>query len=252
MNKYFTKLILALIVVIFLTSCNEEREFEYLGNYPELFSVAINSILGTRGYRQVGLGGKDNPSIRILEKDDYGRILFSYSEGTISYVIMQKVDGNYVYFYPYYNFISRQGVWNSTLEPRPERMGGFSNEDRRVLKEINNWNQPMSDSSEFVRARIVHRKEDGLVSDDKLVEVYKLIIPETRLNTRHMVSNMVFFRTDSYGRAIYSIGEIVVLFQPDHSFDIETGLLKRADRFNYQTELRLFMEANGWDTPFEE
>jgi len=44
---------------------------------------------------------------------------------------------------------------------------------------------------------------------------------------------------------------VVVLFQPDHSFDIETGILVTTDRLSYQTELRKFKEANGWDTPFD-
>jgi len=241
------KIILLIFSVSFLVSCVFSREFEYSGSYPELYSVAINSMLDIRGVQVVGgLNGIINPNISVLEEDDYGRILFSYNEGGIasssSRLILQKVEGNYAYFYPHYNFF---------LIPRnPDRR--FENRNIEILKEANSWNQEMSDSSKFVRARIVHRKEEGSVSDDKLVEVYKLIIPETRLNTRQMVSNMIFLRTDSYGRAIYSIGEIVVLFQPDHSLDIEIGLLEITDRFNYQTELRLFMEANGWDTPFEE
>jgi len=35
------------------------------------------------------------------------------------------------------------------------------------------------------------------------------------------------------------------------TFDPETGILDITDFLNnYQTPLRLFMEANGWDTPF--
>ena len=77
---------------------------------------------------------------------------------------------------------------------------------------------------------------------------------------------MFFLRTDEYGRAIYlGLGRVeesesaertylAILFQPDHSFDIETGWLEIEEEYfnNYQTKLREFMEANGWDTPFEE
>jgi len=35
--------------ILFLTACFQD-EFEYTGDYPELFSVAVNSILGAEGY----------------------------------------------------------------------------------------------------------------------------------------------------------------------------------------------------------
>ena len=44
----------------------------------------------------------------------------------------------------------------------------------------------------------------------------------------------------------------VMLFQPDNSFDLETGVVFFEDFYRYQSQLKEFMEANGWDTPFEE
>ena len=226
------------IYIIFLTSC-VVREIE---RYPELFSVASSSILGVNGYL---IGVLAPPSIRILEKDNYGRILFRYHEenrSTTSHLILQKQSEEYVYFYPHYNFLL-DAFFDSGIIP---------SEELERLKELNNWNQPMSDSSKFVRARIVGRKEDGPVSEDKLIEVGKLIFPDATSTERQIIANTIFLRTDRYGRSIYFRRNTAILFQPDHSFDIETGILEITDRFNYQTELRLFMEANGWDTPFEE
>ncbi|MCL2864744.1 MAG: hypothetical protein FWE25_04280, partial [Lachnospiraceae bacterium] len=65
-------------------------------------------------------------------------------------------------------------------------------------------------------------------------------------------ANIFFLRTDNYGRSVYFRRNTAILFQPDHSFDLETGVLEIIDPVRYQTELREFMEANGWDTPFEE
>ena len=235
------KIILLLVFTLFLIGC---RGFDYVGNYPELYSVAINSLLGARGYGD----NKTQPIITTLEEDRYGRILFSYSEGYaigagFSYGIMQKVEGNYVYFYPHYNFILRN--W-----------GHFTSEDVETLKEVNSWNQPMSDSNEFVRVRIVRQKEEGPISESDLVDMYRLVFPNLNLSRGQIIPHVVFLRADDYGRSIYLASRreihIAVLFQPDHSFDLETGTLLIEDHNNYQTELRLWMEANGWNTPWEE
>ena len=241
-SRVGVKFILLIGCLIFLASCSRERIYE--GDYPELFSVAIHSLLGVRGY-EFGHGGE--PWIQILDEDDYGRVLFLYLEESAAWghLIMQKVDGDYAYFYPHYNFILLH------LEERTDE-----------LKEMNNWNQPMSDVSEFERVPIVRQKESGPISDELLIEVYHEIFLGVSLGRRRNAAILMqFLRTDHYGRSVY-IGEgadsqwrgvrKVVFFQPDHSFDLETGVLEIRDMNNYQTELRLFMEANGWNEPWEE
>ena len=70
-----------------------------------------------------------------------------------------------------------------------------------------------------------------------------------------------FFRMDYYGRSIYLTAErglgwggpyFAIMFQPDHSFDLETGTLEITSMNNYQTELRLFMEANSWNETWDD
>ena len=245
------KCILVLTVTIFLTACFSSTEFEYPGNNPELYSVAISSILGQRGF-VMGPPGGDPPFITVLERDNYGRRLFSYDEDcprlTVSHLIIQKVEGDYAYFYPHYNFISSSGR-------------NFPDERMGALREANSWNQPMSDSSEFERVRIVRQKEEGPISREKLAEVYNDIFPGENITGSQATNAMIFLRTDDYGRSVY-LGEgagtewrgtyIAALLQPDHSFDIETGMLVIEDLNNYQTELRLFMEANGWNEPWDD
>jgi hypothetical protein len=48
-RKKYKVLIICLLMIIyfFAVSCNV---FRYDGNYPELYSIAINSILGANGY----------------------------------------------------------------------------------------------------------------------------------------------------------------------------------------------------------
>ena len=246
------ELILILSFTIFLTACFPSAEFEYMLDDPELYSVAIHSILGQRGYASGSVGG-DPPLIVISEEDDYGRRLFSYREGAFisrfNYVIIQKVRGDYAYFYPHYNFISAS------------YLNYFTDERIEALKEANGWNQPMSDSSEFERVRIVRQKGEGPISRDKLFEAFTDIFPDTNLSERPALSTMIFLRTDRYGRSVYLVEGsgsewtgtyIAILFHPDHSFNIGTGMTVIEDLHNYQTELRLFMEANGWNEPWDD
>jgi hypothetical protein len=267
-TKKICKMILMLLIILSLTSCGAfddlltpgRIEFEYTGEYPELYSVAINSILGTLGHGGVP-GPTDRalqPNIRILDEDDYGRVLFFYDEGVsrlspymknLNLIIIQKAEGNYAYFYPYYNFNS-SSYENNRWE--------FTDEDIETLKEGNSWNQKLSEDSEFVRVRIARRKEDGPVSFEQLVQLYRLVFPDivSGPSVRNMDERMVFLRMDNYGRSIFlSVGAgdnqgkyFAILLQPDHSLDLETGVLEIVNHTSYQTELRLFKEANGWGT----
>ena len=80
---------LALCVIILLTGCFGRRGVEYVGEHPELNSVALDSILCRMGHELGGLRAHQ-PSVDPAEQDDYGRIFFFYGEGSgiISWVIM--------------------------------------------------------------------------------------------------------------------------------------------------------------------
>jgi len=83
MTKNFkAKIVLLLVCILFIASaCSNGRrtgEFTYDGAYPELYTLAVNSLLGARGFRIEGI--RANPPMTILETDSYGRILFRYNE----------------------------------------------------------------------------------------------------------------------------------------------------------------------------
>jgi len=253
---YMLKLIVVLTLILFFSAC---RTFEYSGDYPELFTIAVNSILGTQG----GFAGRQyvQPELRVLDEDIHGRVLFMYSEDNdvspVSFLIMQKVEGDYVYFYPHYNFFS-DIISYIRRSPNDDKI--------TTLKQLNSWNQELSDTSEFVRVRIVRQPEPGPIADETLVEAFRSVFLGSTLRSNQIMAYSPFLRADSYGRSIYlifgpqweyvddeyvrSFVYVAILFQPDHSFDIDNGTLLITDLFNYQTDLRLFMEANGWDTPF--
>ncbi|MCL2518747.1 MAG: hypothetical protein FWF15_09310, partial [Oscillospiraceae bacterium] len=99
MNKLILIRIIAIIIVIIsivsLSSCIPswlKRRRIYEGEYPELYSIAINTLLGARGY---GYSEQPfEPVIEIVDEDDYCRKLFIYFENssisTYSLIISQK------------------------------------------------------------------------------------------------------------------------------------------------------------------
>ena len=251
-KKTYLKVILILSFVLILTACDRRGEFEYVGPYPELFSVAMGSMLGVRGedithFTRYHL----QPQLAMLDEDDYGRVLFQYTENwePISVIIMQKFEDDYVYFYPHYNFF--QDLSRSFVDPPHQ-------ENLATLKEKNNWNQPMSSVENFNRVQISRSVDRGSVPNEYLLSAYyELFTGEDLRRQESALNTMVYLRSDHYGRSIYfaegiydSVNQFGVLFfQPDFSFDSKEGLMLLSDRINYQTELRLFMEANGWNMP---
>jgi len=242
------------LCLLLLTSCFLFRGFEYTGEYPELWSVTIGTIPSEAG-AGMGTGGfNPQPFIIIIEIDNYGRVLFSYGNGFLPFfrVIMQRTDNNYAYFYTHYNHMADPRIDTGFLAAREQRY--LYDEMIENLKIANNWNQPMSDDSEFDRVRIVRRRERGPVPEDILREAFHelLIFAERDSIPSWDSGRMRFLREDRYGRTIYVHGWLyqfwVTILQPDHSFDIDISFGELIGH-DYQTDLRLLMEANGWNTP---
>mgnify|MGYP006967403959 CR=1 FL=1 len=81
----------------------------YRGEHRDLYTVAVHNIFAIYGYESNGEVSYD-PDIQIIETDDYGRVLFFYSERYDGYtgdgvdygmavVIMQSSRDGYVWYY---------------------------------------------------------------------------------------------------------------------------------------------------------
>jgi hypothetical protein len=241
---------------MFLASCNIFGlfgDFYYRANYPELWSATLGMVPGLSGFLG-GVTGGLSPSIEVVEVDSFGRVMFLYTEyfasvgsGSRRMMVVQIVEENYVYFYPHYNHI---------IYPLEHLRGG-----RRIAREqlqmANSWNQEMSDASEFDRVEISRIRDRGPIPSTVLLETYSIIFPNTETRYEGLAAGMVFLRTDRYGRAVYlAVGSgsewigvyFAVVFNSDHTFDLETSVVEMVGD-DYQTDLRLLMEANGWNTP---
>ena len=262
-------IILITISMLLLLSCiqgeenNPDIDF-YKGEHPELYTVAMHSLLGQRGFSFHSGPHIFDAMIVVLEVDTFDRVLFLYFEqpnarvSSHNLLISQKSNEGYVYFIPHYNFISSEQPWTLILEALD-----YLPEEVEELKKLNDWNQPL-DLERAMRVPIIRRK-DGPTSDRAVETAYQAAITSVADGPLGGYRNIIFFITDVYGRSIYvgtglerghETGEgflaVVMLFQPDGSHDPETGVMQLLDFQNYQSELREFKELNRWNQPLEE
>ena len=256
MNRKKITIVALISTVLLLVGCHT-RDYAHEGHHPELFSVAVHSILGLRGF------ASENPSfdspMEIIAEDDYGRRLFLYLENShFAMIIIQKSSDNYAYFYPDVNFITVDVRGHS---PRPiythrNRLPQlidqyFTVDEISGLKEANDWGQEL-DKSRMVRVAITRNRPMGPICNDVVMGVYRGTLGiHYSFNSRGHVR---YLRSDRYGRSIY-LGfarlddrVIVLLINADGTFDEATGymIMTRDCLYDYQDRLQEFMDRNGW------
>lgn len=236
--------VLFFIIISSLLACYPKYEIEH----PELYTVAVNSLLWNRGY-SFSADAAIAPDISVVETDEYGRILFQYTEKYFSediafssLLILQSSDEEFVYFYEDINFICKE------KNPYANEKIEFDQEQIDGLKTKNGWNTPI-DSDKCVKKRIINEKADVLIDEDALEEVF--------LCYENYLNNITFTLTeDGCGKILlysivciensgnYSNKYVVTLFENGLLLDsFEPEVL-----YDYQQELREFKENNGWGT----
>ena len=224
----------------------------YSGKHVDLYTVAVNSVLWNKGYMS-HTERLTNPQIKIIEKDEFGRTLFTYYEkgyGCVSFsslmVSQGSVDG-YVYYYEDKNYLLRQE--NST-----EKIQDFTNEEIDRLKSVNDWGKEV-DLQKCTKKQIDKRKQkipiDTEVIKEKAVAELNIVsFDETR-----DLSYMDYLTGDANGNFIV----YGVIFTPkfedgirvcyaafvNSDFEIIDWLVP-SDLYNYQNDLINFKEKNGW------
>ena len=257
-RKKMTIIIVTIMgLALLLASCHA-RDYDYEGYYPELYSVAVHSLLGVVG--SAGSSPASDSFIEIVAEDDYGRLLFIYLEyDHFAMVIAQTSNDKHAYFYPDVNFIT---VDMRGHRPRPiyhyhARLPElidqyFSTDEISALKEANDWDQEL-DKSRMMRVEITRNRPRGPVDDDILVEFN--IRALGRGNTWGHRAHVRYLRSDRDGRSIFlSMGHpannkvAVLLFNADGTFDEINGymIMTRDCLYDYQDRLQEFMDRNGW------
>lgn len=247
------------IFVLFLSGCLWTPVI-YEGDYPELFTEAINSIVGANGIKYDGGEYQESADLEIVQEDEYGRILFSYYEAseisTYNLVVSQASDDEYVYFYSDINFISAAE-------------NEFSEYDVWQLLEANDWGKELS-LDNTVRIKITNEKEDSQIkiNDESFEPLLRQLADSTGYLGDDLYCRFSLYMTrDTYGRVmfyVYGIGrdlygegvspdsttryfDTVVIVNPDGTYNQNTAIMELTDFFNYQQDLKSFKELNHWN-----
>lgn len=267
MKKYFLKCKLVLLclcilfILVFTTGCRSYKG--YHGEYPELWTVAVHNLLGTRGYFQQG-GIVDESQIKVVEEDSYGRVLFAYTElsevSSINLLIMQKKDDNYAYYYPDYCFVSNRvpsrdySVLNYVIDDYLSL--AFPEKLIERLKEQNDWNKDI-DETKCVRREITRAKKEPKIREELLEKLYNIAIHNNDENNT-VYKYSIYFTSDSDGRMIFLSAGItssqtdpkwvyyVFIINRDWSYLEEYYSMRLADLYNYQITLRTLKQLNNW------
>ena len=243
MKKIFL-LLITLIIVLSSISCYPRYEIER----PELYTVAVNSLLWNMGV-STATDFIIAPEISVIETDAYGRTLFQYTEKNFTtelafsgLLILQMEDGDFVYYYEDQNFICKEKVSHSHVEVI------FEEELIEELKAQNDWDSPIN-LDKCISKKISDKKEPVPISEDKLDEIFS--------NYEGYYTNKTFVLTsDGFGKTlIYSAiwvenGDIsqtkfVVTLLKNGSF---AAFFEPESLYEYQEDLREFKDLNGWGT----
>lgn len=263
-NRFKEIVSVGIIIFLFictLTGCNFLLPTSYGGEHPALYTEAVNSLLSVVGYHSHG-----DSRVKIIEEDAFGRVLFSYyddksyycGEDIIGYLICQKFDETYVYYYPDYNYILNE--WNHVDIP-------FSEEEIEDLKTKNDWGKEIHEEK-FIKNEITREKKKPNVKIEE--KDFQAIFTKVAMDHGNIVDKSIFYpytrylTSDSYGRMLYYAEAsqtqkykeemeyiLAIIFNSDGSYDEETCLLELNDFYHEQDRLKEFKELNGWDQPPE-
>jgi len=272
MKKRVYITVIALLLMAMLTGCYSAGPLPhaYTGPDGDLNSEVTNSILG--------IYGVDYNRIAVIREDSFGRRLFAYwgrtnaagsalmgNDWINAFLIIQKSDDKYVYFYSGNNFIMYKDDPNREVSPTEEEWIRIANDPAKAndiewLKQMNDWDKPF-DESRLTRVLISQQ-------DLERASNFKLVPDEAKEKARKQIAALndssrgafMYLTSDEYDRHIFFYRVLdkddiytksyVVLFNKDGSFDAENGIMEIKDVWNYQDDLKAFKERNGWNTPY--
>jgi hypothetical protein len=248
--KKIIRCLIIIVLIPLLVSCRDTDI--YRGNDPELHSVALESIVGTRSYEM-------NEVLRI-EEDSYGKVLFAFfgtnlywtfngREDILAIVIAQKTVGDFAYYYDSVNVMAvsvdqlNESLTLDLLESY------FDEEDIEELKVKNDWNKPINDKLLFetkvtrkktceVQDRELRPYEDSLkgVLHPGFVQCYG------KDRNGYMLVSVVS-KTSNHSSRTFSVNLMIV--NQDHELISPDAVMRVTDIFDMEA-IKRFKEVNGW------
>lgn len=228
MKRHLKIIAFACMLLILLTVASGCAYRGYRGDYASaytLFYSQVPDILGARTNGPLLL----DPQIMMLESDEYGRALYVYFEDTdelLSVGIVQKEEGERVFFYPEKSTISARMPDNYYDIDNAEYSESellslvnllFTSDMMEKLKADNDWGLPIVegklDSAEIVlpkiSARWEHRKDSvNLAQTDWEKQIIAVAFKNGHVfdeNEDFYFSHANYMATDDYGRRLYYV-----------------------------------------------
>jgi hypothetical protein len=247
--KKIIKYLILIVLVPLIVSC---RDMDiYNGNDPELHSVALESIVGSRSDWM-------NEVLR-MEEDSYGRVLFAFfganlywtvngQKDVLAIIIAQKADSDFTYYYDSNNAIAiyvdqlNERLTLSLLESY------FDEEDIEELKVKNDWNKPINDKLLF-RTEVT-RKKTCKVNDRDL-------LPYKDLLGGNLYHGIQCYGKDRNGYMLVSVESelsnqssrtfaiYLLIVNKDHELISPDAVMRVTDIFDMEA-IKRFKEENGW------
>ena len=247
MRKIIAIILLSIFILVAFTSCGYK---EYSGKYVDLYAVAINSVLWTNGH-SFSADKYTNSQIEVIEKDTYGRTLFTYYEkyyagAGISFsalIICQSSSENEVFYYENVNFIvKRQELYTQSLK-------NFETNEIEALKAENDWNKELNFDKcvkkEITKSKpsVPHEEEiKNKVIDEFDVEEGSNGIFITYLTKSSVDSNYIVYGY-IYKAGVYFVG----LVESDAETVKNISFFVPINVFDYKDDFIKFKETNNWN-----
>lgn len=250
--KRIISFLMAISIVLVATSC--DCFSCYKGNNIELWTVALNSLLGVSGFESDG--------ILILEEDNFGRRMFAYngysSNGHIlAVLISQKTTDDKSYFIDGVNSVICQIEQDYPTKPIDEGLISehFTKEQLDKLKEENDWNKEI-DEGKLFGVKITRMKPDP-VPIRKQRKAFSTASDENDFDSGYST----LLATDKNGKLLYYMRgnryndekddyeftkSYLVMLDKNGNLIEETGIEELKDLWNYREQLKKFKESNNW------
>ncbi len=257
-------LIVFSIVTLLLCFCscldNNGSNYRYSGEYPDLYTEAIHSILGSTGnYRNAETGHCFDPLLEVVEQDACGRKMFLYHDGSgltnsVSLLVSQKSEDGIVYYYPDFNLTLGEFDYAKSQKKDTEEAGyiyyyptgnyyriKFPEEKVAELKQINDWGKEIN-IEKCITQTVVLKKEDPLSSEEKNA------LYEEVFGIKKAWSYPLYVTKDDEGKMLF-----VAVYYDDHD-DYRMIIVDGNTQHNrkitnvtaYQEELAEFKRENNW------
>lgn len=249
--KKIIRCLIIIVLIPLLVSCRDTDI--YRGNDPELHSVALESIVGSRSDWM-------NEVLR-MEEDAYGRVLFAFfganlywtvngQEDVLAIVIAQKTDSNFAYYYDSSNATSVISIHNLDEELTLKLLESyFDEEDIEELKVKNDWNKPINDKLLF-RTEVTRKKTCDVLARELRPNEYLIegkpdygfiqCYGKDR-NGYKLVSILTELTDDRTGLdAVY-----LLIVNQSHELISPDAVMRITDIFDLEA-IKRFKEENGW------